>query len=134
MIIQREYDKEVIDRIKPNFVEDYGYTRDVCAEELKYYFDYPNAKDVICVVTAKDGDEYRGHLVAVSVYDRAVICQAYSLLHKEDAKTGFNMVKNWAKSLGLKEIRIETEKNSVLTRLLVGYGFRLNGYVMRLGL
>lgn len=129
--IQREFGKAVIDELKPLFTEDYGYTRDICANELKSIYDCPDSDKNICIIVARDGLEVKGFLIASKVYDRCFLVQAYSILTQTDALAGFNKLRDWAKDSSCKEIRVETEKESAVHRALMRYGFNINTIVLR---
>lgn len=122
--IQREFGKEVIDELKPLFVEDYDYTRDVMAVEFKNAME--KVPDDICVITAKDGHSVLGFLVAFKQADRsyAYLAQAYSVLKRPDAQKGFDLIIAWAKSIGLKQLRVSSDKSAAVLRALKQWGFK----------
>lgn len=129
--IQREYGRAVIDELKPFFTEDGGFTREVCANELKSIYDYPDSDKYLCMIVAREGFEIKGFLVANQVYGRCFLNQAYSVLDQHNALVGFNKLREWAKESGCTEIRAETEKNSVVSRMLSKYGFNIHTIVLR---
>lgn len=129
--IQREFDKSVIDEIKPYFVEDGGYTADICYDDMLAFFNAENPEGNICIITARDNGELRGFLAAYKIYDRCFLNQAFSELAFVNANEGLSMLAKWAIENSCKEIRCETEKNSVLSRALSAWGFELHGFVLR---
>lgn len=131
MIIERVTDISIIDEIKEYFIEEHGYTRDICAAELKEVFSRPDSERLICVIVAKEDDIIEGYVVGVIIYDRCFIVQAYSKATRMYSDYGFEMLKAWAWTAGAKELRLECESDSAITRF-AKLGFNKCSTIMRL--
>lgn len=132
--VKREFDPAVIDRLSANFVEDGSYTREIMANEFKQLM--IARPDEICVLVGYDDNKIVGHLIAFRPYNRdyIVLDQAWNIATPEHNLEGFECLKNWVKSIGLKEIRFETEKDSVALRAAKIWGFESHSIVMSMRL
>lgn len=126
----RETDPAIIEKLKPYFTEDGCYTRDLMGDEFERNMRL--LPDSICVLVSYDDGEVSGILIAHECENRdyAYFAQAYSRVDCDFAKEGMEMLVDWARSRGLKEIRAETERNSVAMRGVKRYNFKEHGVVM----
>jgi hypothetical protein len=123
VIIQREYGIDILSELKPLFTEDGGYDKETCFNELSWQLLSDNGNDKVCIITARDGKELKGFLVANIVYDRVYLNQAYSILSLELAFKGMELLKEWGRQLGMKELRFNTEHGSTVFRAVRNWGF-----------
>lgn len=128
--IERETDPKIIETLKPNFIEDGCYTKDLMADEFERLMRL--LPDSICVLVGYDDDFISGLLIAYVVDNRdyAYLAQAYSISKSDFAKEGFDMLIEWCKSLSLNELRYETERDSAQMIGTKRYGFSEHGVVM----
>jgi hypothetical protein len=134
----RVYEPSIIDKLKENFVEDGSYTRDIAGDEFKLLLEkYP---DRICVLVSYDEDKITGYLIGFLAFDRnyVVLDQVYNSMDSIDAfataNTAMTMFKEWCKSIGANEIRLETERKSVAEKCMRFLGFTEKGVSLRLEL
>lgn len=123
MILRRETSPCIIDALKPYFTEDGDYTREIMAEEFKsLLIDYPS--DIFVVVGYEEG--LSGFILAFRPFNRnfVYLAQVYSRVDARVAQRGFGMLEDWARSLGVREIRASTQKNSVAMIAYKNYGFK----------
>jgi len=128
--IVQEHDVKIIEELKPYFIEDGCYTKDVMADEFLYLM--TNYPDDICVLVAREENFVLGFIVAHKVYNRdyAYFAQVYSKVDSEFALKGFSKLIRWCKKRGIKELRGETERDSVAMRGLKTYGFTEHSIVV----
>jgi L-amino acid N-acyltransferase YncA len=129
-IIRREIDPTIIEKLKPYFIEDGCYTRDLMGDEFERSMRL--IPDTICVLVSYNDDKVSGFLIAHECENRdyAYFAQAYSRVDGDFAKEGLQMLVDWARSRGLKELRAETERNSAVMRGIKQYEFTEHSIVM----
>lgn len=121
--VVKETNPEIIDKLAENFVEDGVYTKEIICKEFRDTMIYH--PDLICVLVGYDDDKIVGHLIAYKPDNRQFVFlgQAWNIAENEHAREGFEQLKEWTKSLGLKEIRFETERASVMAKAVKNWGF-----------
>ena len=137
--VYRETNPEIINILAENFVEDGVYTREIMIKEFTDAMIYRPAE--ICVMLGYDDDngilikpKIVGHLIAYKPDNRDFVTldQAWNISTAEHSKRGFNELVEWVKSLGLHEIRFETEKSMVIERALRTWNFEEHSLVMQM--
>lgn len=129
--VVRKLNSSIIDELKSEFVEDGVYTKEVMCKDFVSLMDaYP---DMICVLVGYDDDKIVGHLIAYKPFNRSyvVLDQAWNVSYKEHAKSGFEKLKEWVISLGVNEVRFETERASVIARACIAWGFRQHSVILQ---
>ncbi len=129
--VVREISPDIIDKLKDNFVQDGVYdTATMCAD---YKTCLRHAPDEICVLVGYEDDKIVGHLIAFVPLNRKYVLldQAWHNAQSEHAVEGFRELENWVRSLGLNEIRFETERASVMARAMIKWGFRQHSVVFQ---
>ena len=113
--IKRHTDSGIVDLIKGNFVEDGSYTKNVCADELKFMID--TNPDDVCVLVGWKEDKIAGHIVAWLPAGRNYIWIDQAWHDNGDvwssASNGFDVLEDWAKSKNVLEFRMETNRSAL---------------------
>jgi hypothetical protein len=129
--IRRITDPAIISEISRNFTTDGCYTRQVIAAELAARMN--QMPDDTCVIVGYNAGKIVGFITAWIPPARGYVYldNVWHLNTNEAkaAKDGFNMLLDWAKSKGLKEIRMETARNAAA--ILRRWGFEEHQIVMK---
>lgn len=132
MEIRRAKNPVIIKHLRPFFIEDGAFNRDVIAKEL---FDkMVSIPDKIFVVIIFEGDELRGFGIAWVPINREYVwlAQAWSKpgSDRDYGEEAINMIKQWAVSAhNLHEMRFETNRNPKAIERV--WGFKIHSTVMR---
>lgn len=130
--IKKHSDCDVIDAIKHNFVADGDYTPDVIANEIKQAM--ITAAERICVLVAyNDENKIVGHLIGWIPDNRNYAWQAQAYHDAKDdpdiPKRAFEMLKQWARTKGVSQIRTETSRPAAA--IARRWGFVEHSVIMR---
>jgi len=129
--VKRITDTAIISEIAKYFTTDGGYTREVIAAELKARME--QMPDDTCVIVGYNAGRIVGFITAwIPPRRHFVYIDNAWHLNTNEAKgsiKGFKLLLDWAKSKGMKEIRLETSRNA--SAMFKKWGFEEHELVMK---
>ena len=111
--IQREFDSSIIDELKPHFVEDVGYTRDMAAAEMKSSMDC-NSDDFCMIIARGEDKKIVGYILAWIPENRRYVYmgQAWCIAGHNVAESGMGMLIKWATEKDVDDIVCDTARST----------------------